>query len=335
MVNTLPYPGAAVAALLALLPGLKVCVVQAQEEGLVAPLINRNLSPFATGLGVPVMESATPLGNGGVTVRWDLHWASHSLREEDDTGVLELDGETRRQDLRVLLGLSENIDLVLNVPWIQHSAGSLDSLIDNWHDLWGMPEGARAEQPRDVLRFSVGGADPFSLDRSASGLGDVELGLNWRLWGDERQDLATFAQLTLDTGDAADLTGSGDTAFAVGLRYTRHGCGPAALSCHLQVGTADPGDLSLEARERSTVLYGGLSLAWQLGPEFAAVAQLEARDNAYEAGPLGASDVAVWGGLGLRWQPEGAWTLEAQFSEDLKVGSAPDISFRLSVARRW
>ena len=83
------------------------------------------------------------------------------------------------------------------------------------------------------------------------------------------------------------------------------------------------------------MLFGGLSLAWRLGPELAAVAQLEARESAYEEGPLGANDVAVWGGLGLRWQPEDAWTLEAQFSEDLNVGSAPDISFRLGVARRW
>ncbi len=310
-------------------------MVQAGEAGLVAPLINRNLSPFETGLGVPVMESATGLGNGGVTVGWDLHWASHSLREDDDSGELELDGETLRQDLRVLVGLSESITLVVDVPWIHHSAGSLDSLIDGWHDLWGMPEGARAEQPRDVLRFALGGDEAFSLDRSASGLGDVELGLAWRLWGDERQAFGTFAQLTLDTGDVADLTGSGATAVAVGLRYAHHGCGLAALSCHLQAGIADPGDLSLAARQRSTLLFGGLSLAWRLGPELAAVAQLEARESAYEEGPLGANDVAVWGGLGLRWQPEDAWTLEAQFSEDLNVGSAPDISFRLGVARRW
>lgn len=307
----------------------------AEQHSLAAPLVSRNLSPFESGLGMPVMAAANAMKTGHWNLTWDLHWASHAARETGIEGELELDGETRRQDLRLVAGITDRLTLMVDVPWVQHSAGSLDSLIDGWHDFWGMPEGDRADQPRDRLRFAVSGSDEFALEQSASGLGDVELGLGWQLWGDERQALASFAQITLDTGDGRDLTGSGDTAIAAGLRYSRQHCVFSALSCHIQAGLIEPGNLELAHRQRSLLMFGGLSLAWQPGAKLALIAQLESREGAYEAGPLSTHDLALWGSLGLRWQPNADWIVEAQFSEDLKVESAPDITFRLALGRRW
>ena len=307
----------------------------AEQQSLTAPLVSRNLSPFETGLGMPVMAAANPVEKGRWSLTWDLHWASHAVRETGTEGELELDGETRRQDLRLVAGITDRVTLMVDVPWVHHSAGSLDSLIDGWHDFWGMPEGDRAGQPRDRLRFAVSGSDDFALEQSASGLGDVELGLAWQLWGDEGQDLAAFTQVTLDTGDRRDLTGSGDTGIAAGVRYSRQYCVFSELSCHIQAGLIDPGKLGFTDRQRSLMMFGGVSLVWQPATKVALVAQLESREGAYEDGALSAHDMALWGSLGLRWQPGADWIVEAQFSEDLRVESAPDITFRLALGRHW
>ncbi len=331
---TLPHRGLLRRALITLLAPVSATTV-ADQHPLTAPLVSRNLSPFETGLGMPAMAAANALNKGRWNLTWDLHWASHAVREVGNEGDLELDGETRRQDLRLVAGITDRLTLMVDVPWIHHSAGSLDSLIDGWHDFWGLPEGDRADQPQDKLRFAVSGTEEFALEQGASGLGDVELGLAWEFWGDERQDLAAFTQITLDTGDNKDLTGSGDTAVAAGLRYSRQRCVFSELSCHVQAGLIDPGSLEFTGRQRSLLMFGGLSLVWQPATKLALIAQLESREGAYEVGPLSTHDMALWGSLGLRWQPGTDWVVEAQFSEDLKVESAPDITFRLALGRHW
>ena len=52
----------------------------------------------------------------------------------------------------------------------------------------------------------------------------------------------------------------------------------------------------------------------------------------YRDAALAAEGAPLFGALGLRWTP-GAWQLEALFTEDLKVGSAPDVSFQLGIRR--
>ena len=66
---------------------------------------------------------------------------------DSSTEYLNLDGETLRFALELRYGLAENWDLQLEVPWLEHSGGNLDRLIDDWHDLWGMSDGGRSEYP--------------------------------------------------------------------------------------------------------------------------------------------------------------------------------------------
>ena len=63
----------------------------------------------------------------------------------------------------------------------------------------------------------------------------------------------------------------------------------------------------------------------------ALLAQVDTQERVYRAAPLASSGTPVWGVLGLRWAPRAAWLLEADISEDLQVGSAPDVTFMLGV----
>ena len=303
------------------------------SERLRGPSASRNLSPIYANLGIPPLADARLPEAGAWQVGWTLHWASHSVQTPGERRSLEFDGETRRHDFHFLLGLANGVSLSANLPFIRHSAGSLDSLIDGWHGFWGMPEGDRPRQPQDRLRFGFSGENGFLLDRPAAGPGDAELGLAARLIDREHWVLGAFARIKLDTGNARDFTGSGDTGYSAGVRYRNDRCATGALSCHLQAGIARIGDIEFDPAADDSALFASLSLVWEFIPSLALLAQLDVHEPIYATAPLAEDGIPVWGTLGLRWTPGRTWIVEAQFNEDLNVDTAPDITFILGISR--
>jgi hypothetical protein len=299
------------------------------------PLQSRNLAPLQANLGIPLMQGASGLKAGQWTLSGGLHWASHSLFEQDQGETLEYDGETRRLDLTLAMGLGRGLTLTANLPWVKQSGGKLDSLVDGWHGFWGLPDGARDEQPQDRLLFALDAASGFALNENSSGIGDAELGLAWRFRERTTGSWSVFAQYKLATGEAQDFSGSGDDGYALGLRFSSQSCIWSALNCHWQAGIASIGDIKLIDDAKSQVAFAGLSLAWTLTPAVALIGQLEMQQNPFDTPVLEERGAPVLGTLGLRWLPARGWQLEGQFSEDLNVGSAPDVTFRLAVGRSW
>ena len=159
------------------------------------------------------------------------------------------------------------------------------------------------------------------------------MGLAARLTEREHWALSAFARIKLDTGDARDMTGSGHTGYSAGVRYRNDRCAMAALSCHLQAGVARIGDIEFDPAADSSALFASLSLVWEFIPSLALVAQLDVHEPIYATAPLAEDGMPVWGTLGLRWAAGRSWIVEAQFNEDLNVGTAPDITFILGVSR--
>jgi len=52
-------------------------------------------------------------------------------------GLGLLDGETYSLDIGLAYGLSKRWQLDAQISYIRHTAGSLDGLIDGWHDFFG------------------------------------------------------------------------------------------------------------------------------------------------------------------------------------------------------
>jgi hypothetical protein len=331
MANTIPQAGRWLVAAI----GAGLVQAAATAETFEAPVASRNLSPVAMNLGVPVLRSGAGFDGGRRTLAASLHWASHSLRERTGGEYLEFDGETQRVDVALRAGLGWGLTLDINLPWLRHSGGSLDSLIDGWHGFWGLPDGARDDQPRDRLLFAHQGAGEFRLDDSASGIGDAEFALAKTVAAGSGWALSAFAHLKIDSGSADDFTGSEATSLGGGLRFSARRCLVEALTCHLQAGLVDVGDLRYGTVADARVPFAGLSLALRLPGDLALLAQLDAHDNPYRSAVLGDPGAVLWGTLGLRWQPTRRWRVEGAFSEDLAVGSAPDITFLLNLAREF
>ena len=300
------------------------------------PLVLRNLSPLYANLGVPVMAAAQIDAVGRWRSSLQLQLASHTRREQDSENLLELDGETRRVDLGLSYSPGERLRLSLNLPWINHAGGHLDALIDGWHDVFGLPDGPRDDQPEDRLRFAYSGSGgEWLLDSGHSSLGDVEFAADWSLLSGPRTAVSAFTSVKLPSGEEEKFAGSGETALAAGLRFSQADCVFNRVSCHAQLGAVDMGDSSLDSRAESWAPFYGLSVVWVLGDRLSLLAQLEGQGEIYRSAPLDDAGAPVFGALGARWEAAQDWQIEALFSEDLNVGSAPDISFQLGISHVW
>ncbi|MEM6301217.1 MAG: DUF3187 family protein [Pseudomonadota bacterium] len=319
---------------LTLLALLRAASALGQPVALDDPLASRNLSPVYQALGIPPLESATALGAQKWQTRLAMNIASHAVRESVPGQTLEFDGETVRSDFSFDVGLSNTISLSLNIPLLHHSGGELDSLIDDWHALFGLPDGPRATQPRDELLFTVGEADVTSLTDSTSGLGDIELSLSAQIIASESIDASLLLHHKFATGEELDYLGSGAASTAAGARLSAKNCVLESLSCHGQLGVlrtdADP--LGLPAD--TITPYTSVGIAWRLASTVTLLAQMDYHGEVFRSRLLTENGSPLWGSLGVRWRAGKSWYLDASFAEDLAVGASPDINFRFSFTYR-
>src|SRR5690606_36588858 len=100
-------------------------------------------------------------------------------------------------------------------PLLVTGGGMLDSMIENWHDWFGLPNGGRDQIARDQYRYQYlrGGQPPmqlptqpqpiFDIGGSDAGIGDIRLGV--ARCGEAGGCWRALAQLP--TGDADRLLG--------------------------------------------------------------------------------------------------------------------------------
>jgi hypothetical protein len=300
------------------------------------PMYVKNLGPLAGLLGLPSQRDATTAAAGAFALATHASVANNYVSEVRSDERLNLDGETLRLALEARYGIAERWDLQLEVPWLDHSGGHLDSLIDNWHDLWGMPDGGRSDVDRDLLQYSYAGpGTDFLFDDDASGLGDISLALSYQWYGGDLAAASAVLGYKFGTGDEADFTGSGADDVFVALRFSGAHLADLPLRWHGQLGYLRAGNSDLmQEQQENDIWFAGLSMDWVLGPNWSLLGQLDAHGAPLDSGLTGVGDEAVLLAVGARWRLAGRWALDFQFVEDIAVETAPDITFQASIRYR-
>ena len=200
-----------------------------------------------------------------------------------------------------------------------------------WHDFFGLPEGRRDQFERDQLDLSYrrDGRVVFSEDESGSGLGDLSLALGYQRPG----STAYFIGVELPTGSEEDFSGNEALDFA--LWATRAIVLDADTTAYGMLGVSFPGDGgNLEGLLVDRIWVGQLGMEYRFRDDLAATAQLDLHSRTLDDSRLDAfgNSVQIQLGLGFLNLFE-QHRLDLFFSEDILVGSAPDISFGLRLAR--
>lgn len=303
------------------------------------PFVVRNLAPPVLVQAAAAAEPARLNQAGRLSTRLGFELASNASLDPGAREAILLDGETAVTTLGLRYGLKERWQVGIDLPWISHNDGFLDSFIENWHDFFGLSNGERDNLPEDELNYryaSING-DSFTLDDETSGPGDVRLMLAWQWLASEQLAASLHTTVKAPTGDADDLTGSEAWDVAVAISAQRDFPRPQGdISIWGGVGATWLGDgevLSQSAED--WVANGWLGIGWIPLEWLALKLQLDSHSALYdsELDELGdpALILTMGGSLGFGEHT----SLDIGVGEDLSVNASPDVTFHLALSHRF
>ena len=246
--------------------------------------------------------------------------------------ALLLDGQTDALTLSLRYGLPQQWDVEVTVPWRHHSGGVTDNLISSWHRLFGLPDGNRDSYPTDALHYQLSQPEhDRHLLRSVSGLGDIHVAVSRPLLAIDGGQLGISAGVKTASGRASDWLGSGATDIYALLRFSGQQLGGRPLWWHGQVGGTLAGDSNLFGpHQRRSLWFAGLAAEWRFTPRWSALMQYDGHSALLDGALEAVGEPAGMLSMAVRWRPTGHWMIDAGFSEDMVVESAPDITFLLN-----
>ena len=99
-----------------------------------------------------------------------------------------------------------------------------------------------------------------------------------------------------------------------------------------QAGYLSAGQIpGLRAAQERNLWFAGMGVSWAVHERVTLLAQVDAHAAPLQSNltALGASALLL--NVGARWQLTDRWALEAGFIEDIRVETAPDITFQASL----
>jgi len=286
-------------------------------------LPTRDQSPLFQGYLVPTVppESAT-----GWTSAHSLFITNTYQQDEAGHELLVIDVENTRYDLSLAYAVGQ-WTLGSSLSLIDNSHGSLDTLIEDWHDFFGLPQGGRDQAPSDrlLLLYQDNGQQVLRIDKPSSGLADLQLFASYKLSANER--LAFI--LELPGPDATAPISNDATEF--GAIYSAYGDLSAGLGHFGSVGLSSLANQGLfKDRLRSWLLSAQYGIDFLLAQDYRLLVQMDYHSPLVEHSALDALDHSLQMQFALRLHnllPR--HSLDVFFSEDIWPGHAPDITFAL------
>jgi hypothetical protein len=318
---TLSRPGVAPRSA-SMLCGMSLLAVTAQAD----PLPTRNENPLLAPFGIPaVLPSRLPTAGHG-EIAGTLNWSNSITIETEDASSYHMDGETQELRLEWTHAFTDHLAVHAELPWRRLSGGSLDGAIENWHQLWGLPNGDRNKVPQDQLLIQYAAGDNLLLqvDDSSSGIADIPVAVGYQLLADDRHEVSTWLTVKIPVGQAGSLTSSEAVDVALSM------AGQTQLAEHWQIfGQADVTWLGdgevLPSLQQSYVWSAMAGVTWNAWRGLDLTVQLDANSRVFDAPTHVAGDAVVLG-FGGSYRTQGGWRFDLGIGEDLTVDAAPDFT---------
>lgn len=239
-----------------------------------------------------------------------------------------MDFESYHLRFALLYGLNENWALKLDIPYIYYGSGFLDSTVDNWHDIFGLPEGNRPDVSNNQFNIFYGrdGKTVIDLDESGGGLGDIQFAVARKIIKNSQTAVSVWTSIDLPTGEASKLRGNDASDIALWLAAS-YRFNPK-WTTDTNLGVLYPGEDQLGTLDvEDSIIFGYAGIQWSPHSLFDLRIQLAGHTQFYDNSELrllGESYNIVFGGT---IHASACSDLDIAVSEDLKEGATPDVSF--------
>ncbi|MFV2032728.1 MAG: DUF3187 family protein [Gammaproteobacteria bacterium] len=298
-----------------------------------AGLSTRDQNPMFQAYYLPTNSPPTQTG-------WNF---SHSVfitntfqLESRGNETLVIDAENYRYDLSIAYQRSA-WRAVATIPFFSTQSGSLDSVIENWHDFFGFPQGGRDLNPNDQLNidYTRNGQTLYQQSRRSDGVGDISLAFSYVLASDDEGATEISFAVDLPTGSVADNTGNEKTDFALWLSKSHAVTTQSSLFGLIGLSRLGKGGQLADQLEKQVwVAQFGLDHAFN--SSVSGILQLDMHSRMVKNSALTAFGDSIQIQVGLTFkQLLDSYALSLFFSEDILAGSAPDITFGLRLSSRY
>lgn len=265
-----------------------------------------------------------PGADDGWRVDHSLYITNTYQNESRGTETLIIDVENYRYELDLALRRDAWV-MQASLALLANRSGELDGLIEDWHNTFGLPQGGRSSRTQDLLEivYTRDGLTRYSQTESSSGLADLSLALGYY----PETALGYYIGVELPSGSASDFSGNDAVDWALWML----GETPVddEMTIYGLVGVSFPGnDGPLKGLLAREIWVAQLGFEYRLGERYHAIGQLDLHTAAVDDSELKAfgNSLQLQLGLGIERLLDD-YRLELFFSEDILVGSAPDISF--------
>ncbi len=284
--------------------------------------------------GLPKSEPGTITPAGKLDAGF-LYYVSNNAIKNDDESLI-WDGETAQYNFRVRYGFSDKLELGVDVPFIDHSGGYMDSGIRKFHRMFGYPNDRQEQFDKNQIHYKINEAGvDFEMKERRSGLGDIRFSAAIPLFSKSlhpQRYLALRPLLKLPSGDSEYLLGSGGTDLSMSLAYSDYQT-LSGINTVLSVncGMIYMGNTKvLRDLQRHFAGYGGVSLDWLATKHLEFKLQLDMHSAFYESEfkQLGSSVQLLAGGTA---HLPGNVLLDLGMSQQVVTDATPDLGLYLFV----
>lgn len=207
--------------------------------------------------------------------------------EPTSDGIFYLDGEHTRTAFAIRRGLTDRVQLEINLPILLFQGGFLDRAIESFHDAFSLGQAGRLGVDRSDFTSYVRSDDleVYSSNDPGFQLGDVVIGAKIDLDvgagedDDPRWESAVEVLVKAPTGDRSTLTSSGSVDLGVQFLITRY----FARGClHGAVGALALGEFKALGIDDQLVLSGVLAFERAIGDHMATLLQLTMSQSPFQ-----------------------------------------------------
>lgn len=310
-------------------------------EEIAAPVFSlRNHNPFLQIFGLPPLQSATVTPADKTNFEVSLDLANNADFGDTDNESLFIDGESYFVNVSLRRRMKDWLELGVDVPYVAHNGGFMDSAIKSWHDAFGMSNTKRRGPDDELLFFyQQQGTALYELSSSTTGIGDIQLtaAIPFREAAEDGYALAVRTSLKLPTGDDVELRGSGAADLAAGLYVANSATlfnRPLGLSAFAGAILLGDGDVLGDIQE-SAVPFGGVAASWQVTERFWMTTQLQVQGAYFDSDieELGGSTIQLGVGLAYRLR-ESKRCLMFAVVEDIQADATTDFALHFSMGNR-
>lgn len=319
---------------LLLAPPVGILLANATQARDLQPLHMSNQAPLSAVFAVPLSSSAKLLSEQHSQWGIQIDSASvYSRRRNHQEGLIQ-DGEFTTLLLHYHMNIKKHWQLGFYLPWRYQGGGFSDSIVDGWHELFGLPEGGRDTAPKHrlLVTYQSQGQTQLLLQETGSGFMDLRTRLSYQL--KQRADLhiAIASELKLNHAESDSLLGSGGLAVSIFSDINWQSSSRWQYQARFGLQYRQQGDV-LPEQHKPLLWFGNLGLSLPLSDTWYVQSQIEFNSAQYDSAltELGA---AAQLSFGLSYLGKtGQWDIS--LSEDIVVTSAPDVALHLSWRKNW